>query len=258
MPFHTFAYTKLDTAAAVNEDITALTDNFLTIQNGHFISQTDLTLLAAWGSDPGILNARINTPHFRAVSIPSIQPVEASTTPTSPPSFDWMQPSKLTIPAIDEIAFEISNGGAGGVRATGIVWAGLPGFTLNVPAGDTFKLRATGVITAVANTWTPGAITFDQTLPQGNYAVIGMEIVGANLQAARLVFQGIGPRPGCLARTAVSQKNWLETFARGSLGVWGTFPNTAQPNIEILAAAANVAQTVFLDVIRIGGNPFAP
>ncbi len=258
MAFHLFAYTDLDVAAATNDDVAALTDNYLTIQNGHFISQTDLMLMAAAAFNAGGTNARINTPHFRAVSIPSIQPIEVAIGPTDLPAIDWMAPAKLVIPAIDEIAFEISNGGAGGVRQTGLVWAALPGHTLNIPSGDSFTLRATGTITAVANTWTAGSFTFDQTLPQGNYQVIGMDIIGTNLQAGRLVFQGIGPRPGVLARTAVGNMSWPFMFRRGSAGIFGTFPNTAQPNIEILASGANTAQTVYLDVIRIGGNPFAP
>ena len=78
MPIHTAVFTKLVTAAAVNEDIPAVTDQVLTVQNSHYIAQEDMNLLAAYARDAGITNARIFTPQLLKVGVPSIVPPNAN------------------------------------------------------------------------------------------------------------------------------------------------------------------------------------
>jgi hypothetical protein len=251
MPIHTAVFTKLDTAAAVNEDIPAVTDQVLTVQNNHYIAQEDMNLLAAYARDAGITNARIFTPQLLKVGVPSIVPPNANAAPISLPPMIYYPPGKLRIPSIDEIAFQISNGGAGGVRAVGAIWLMTLGHSLNVPPGDVYTLRATVTITGTAAAWTAGVMVFDQTLPAGTYQVVGLDVVGATTELARLIFMGGGYRPGTIVRPAVSNYMW-EYFRAGTSGVLGTFVSTAQPQLEVFqTTGAATPYTVFIDVIKV-------
>jgi hypothetical protein len=252
MGFHLLAYTKLDTAGASNEDIPAVTDNFATVQNNHYILQQDTTLLAAYVRNAGFTNARLNTPDFRRVSIPSIQPGNVNAAPITLSPMVFFPPSRLRIPKIDEIALEASNSGGGGVRTIGGVWVASMDHNYNVPAGDVYTLRFTSTITAVANAWTLGGMTFDQTLPAGNYAVTGLDVIGATTEFARLAFLGGGMRPGVIVRPAVSNYMW-DHFRFGNVGLYGTFASTAIPNLEVFGtAAAGITYTGYMEVVKVG------
>jgi hypothetical protein len=185
------------------------------------------------------------------VSIPSIQPVDVGTAPTSIPAIDWYAPPYLQLNQLDETSFETTDAAAGAEQHYGFIGM-TDQLTHSPPAGNIITLRATASITAGNKVWGQGSFTLDQTLPAGNYAVVGMDVIGANLIAARLLFANGGPRPGCIARTGVGNKPDLR-FRGGRLGIWGTFYNTAVPYIELFGNAAPTTQTIFIDVIRIGG-----
>lgn len=250
--FHTLAFTRLDTAGAVNEDTPAVTDNFATVQNGHYILQQDTTLLAAYARNAGAVNARINTPDFRRVSIPSLQPVNVGAAPITLPPLVFFPPAKLRIPKIDEIAFELTNSGGGGVRTVGGVWVASLDHNYNLPPGDVYTLRFTAPITTVANVWTIGNMTFDQTLPAGNYTVCGLDVIGASTEFARLAFLGGGMRPGVVVRPAVGNYMW-DHFRYGNSGVFGSFASTAIPNLEVFNTAGGAVTYVgYMEVVKTG------
>ena len=246
--FHTCAYTASNSAAAANADTPALTDGWATIQNNHFIFQQDLKLLAAYANGAAISDARINTPHFRMVGFPHVCPVDVAALPSSLPALCIWQPPYITIPHIDEVAMELSNAAGGAEREFALLWVG--DGAMNIPQGDIYPLKFTAAITAVANQWTRGNITFESTLPAGTYSVVGMDVIGTTCVAARLRFQTYQMLPGCLGRATAATKP-EKTFREGRLGEWGRFTNTAIPTLEILCTAADTAQTGFMDVIKI-------
>lgn len=254
MPFHMVAFTKLDTAAASNEDIPGVNDQWAILNNAsHYLLPQDMWLAAAYWQNAGATNARINTPHYRFVGMPSLQPVNRTAAPVSiSPMVVW-RPQKLIVPKIDDVTFEASNDGAGAVRGIGGLWLSDDNWSLP-SAGQIYTMRFTGTITAVTLAWTSGNLTAEQGLPAGRYAVVGMDVIGTNLVFARLIFPGgIGPngmRPGVLARpTPLIYQD--DEFRRGNFGHFGSFESTAIPLLEIFSNGANTAQTVFLDLMRL-------
>lgn len=253
MPFHVLVYTKSDTAATNNEDYPGVSDQWAPVDAAnHYTLQYDTKLMAAYHQNAGATNARINTPTLRYIQLPSIQPVNVTAAPVTLSPICWYGDQYLSLPKLDPIAFEASNGGAGGVRGIGAIWvrAGDNQFT----PGNIITARLTGAITANTLTWTFGTMAFDQTLPYGRYQIVGMDIIGTNLVFGRLVFAGganiQGMRPGVLARPSTLIYQW-EYFRRGNAGLFGVFDSTAPPGLEIFSNGANTAQTVFLDLIRI-------
>lgn len=191
---------------------------------------------------------RVNTPKFRNVGLPSIIPVEASATPSDVPNIcDWADYDLVIDPA-DELGVDCVQSNAGAQQCYCFLWIDFG--RKMAPQGPCYTLRATSSTTCTSNTWTIGSLAFDQTLPSGEYSVIGMDCTATNLAAARLSFAGGGYRPGCIARTASGNKS-DDLFRFGRLGEWGRFTNVNIPNIELLSTGACTSQEVFLDVVKI-------
>ena len=112
-------------------------------------------------------------------------------------------------------------------------------------------LLATSATTATAHAWTACSLTFSQALRAGTYAIVGMKAMGVSAIGARLIFANQGARPGCPAYLTESDID-NPIFRNGNLGVWGTFSHNNVPQLEIFADAADTAQQVYLDVVKIG------
>lgn len=196
-----------------------------------------------------ITNVRVNTPSLRYVALPAVGPLNVTLTVPSPPNVvDW-GPNAPTLPVNDAITAEHTLGGGAPEVEYTLAW-----FSFGprpVPSGPRYRVRFTGTITAAAGTWVNGAMTPDQTLPQGRYAVTGLDAVGTNLVAVRLLFPGTFFRPGCLARNAVSGVPF-KGFTDDRLGLWGVFNSINVPTFDIFSSGANTAQTVFMDLVRLG------
>lgn len=246
---HLACYNSLVSAGGTNSDISAITDQALTISNGHYVLTENARLTAAYAQGENILRARVNTPKLRATSLPYIEPVNRATGPGDLPPFVSYGPYALGLDPIDEIAFETSNDlGAGTERHYIGAW-----FKFGerpVPTGPAFTVRATSSFTATANAWTAGAFTLDQVLPAGRYSVVGVRVVGTNLLFGRLIFPSQVIRPGTIASASEADQDFnLARF--GSLGELGQFDSIAQPQLEVLATGANSAQTCYMDIIRV-------
>jgi hypothetical protein len=246
--FHTVAFTASNAAAAVNADTPALNDGTIPIQNNHFLPQNDMKLLLAVGLGAALTDARLNTPHFRMVGFPHIWPVDVAALPTSVPAISAWDEPYITIPKLDELAAELSNSAGAPEREFLLLW--LQDMYMPPAMGDRYALKFTATITATANVWTRGNITFESSLPSGRYQVQGLDVFGTTLVAARLRYTQYTLSPGTLGRATMATKP-NPIFRQGRLGSWGEFDNTAQPQLEILCTAADTAQTGVLDVVKI-------
>lgn len=248
--WHLAAYSASLTNGSVFAQVAAVNDQVLTRTTGNnFILPRPGKLVAAYSAGVSITEARINTPSLRYVGLPLIGFLNAALVVPSPPAFTWWGDNGPPIPTVDEISVEHSLGGAAPEQEFSGLW-----FQFDkrpVPSGPTYRLEFTGTIAAVANTWVAGAVTPTSTLPQGTYAVVGMDVVGTNLLFARLIFPGSFFRPGVLCRNAkTSLPSYL--FTNEAMGLYGTFKSVNLPNLEIMSTGANAAQTLYLDLIRTG------
>jgi len=247
--FHTSAYLAAATAT-VNFDSTAIVDGIMQIQNGHLVPQSDMLIVYAKLNGVTGLRGRITSPSIRQISPVHIRPIDAALLPaTLTRPANWIK-NPLRAKALEELAVEVTNSAAGPnnmYTTLGLALAPIG----PIPNGDIFSMRGTGTTTVTASLWSQCAITWADTLPNGRYAVVGLNAFGTTAIAARLIFQDIPWRPGCVAgATDVVIQD--EMFRNGGLGVWGSFNNYAMPNVEFLCNAADTAQVVYLDLIRIG------
>lgn len=247
--FHLGAFRGSVTNGTTNTAIAGVADNILTkAASGAFFAPPGGRI--RWASAGGInaSRARINTPVLRMVGLPYIAPLNQTVAAPSPPNLaDYGQFGPAPF-ATDEVSVESTHTDA----AAQIQYA-LMAFSfgrVEPGSGMRYRLRWTAAITGVVGSWASGALTFDQTVPAGDYQIIGMDAFGTNLLGARLIFPGGGWRPGVLARNAVNSVPH-DMFLRGDLGCFGQFNNTAIPQLEVYVEAANSAQEGYFDVIKL-------
>jgi hypothetical protein len=118
-------------------------------------------------------------------------------------------------------------------------------------AGDITTMRATSTVTAVTGSWVLGAMTLENDLPAGRYAIVGAEVIGATAIAMRFRFAGGGYCPGVLCQQAAGEF-FLDRFRHGNAGAFGEFDNSLPPQIDVLGTAGAVTLTMYLDLIKVG------
>lgn len=255
MPQGCIAYTASNTAGASNVDTAALADPQMPRQNNHFLPPVDLMVYYAVVFGDGITDARLVSPSLRLPFIPYLWPINvvaAAAGFASDPNVVDYRANPFRVHMLEELELDTSNGLGAASRCGAVLFFGTG--PMDPPsAGNIFSLKCTATITATAYAWTSGTMTLGQTLPQGEYTVVGMEAIGTTLLAARLIFPGdpmIGQwRPGVVGVNGNGQR---PPFAgrKNQQGTMGKFRNTALPQLEILCAAADTSQTVFLDLIK--------
>lgn len=247
---HLIAFTGTQPIGATLAKLPALQDQVVPINSSNnFIMPQDFDVLAAYVQGPAVVNAQLATPSLRTVVLPFLQPVEAAGAPPDKPNVIYYYGNSPTLPRLDELQLNTSNVNAGTDLEFALIW--LSDRNQQLQSGRIYTALATAANTTANKVWTNSTIAFNQTLPGGRYMIVGMDVIGANLLAARLVLPGLNLRPGCLARTAYTNTP-SPLFRSGALGNYGWFDSIAPPTIDFLGTAAPTAQDIFLDLIKIG------
>lgn len=247
--FHTVGWRE-SIADIVEADIQPVVDQIMAINNNHFVPQRDMFLQYVYGGAAGITDARLDSPSFRQFSSPRVRPINLAIVPVDEPNIADYRANPLRARALEELEFLAAQTTGGAAVVVGL--AALSDSPLQImPQGDIYTMLGVGTTTVTAGAWSPTAITWADTLPNGRYAVVGFEAVGVTCVGARLTFENQWQRPGCLGQSLVSGAG-PAMFRKGGLGVWGYFDTFRMPSVEFLCNAADTAQTVFLDVMKVG------
>lgn len=243
------AFTGSQGVTATPVALPVVQDNFLSQQGTNSYTQDRASrLYGGYAQGASITQAQVNTPIFRNIGPENLTPVSVGAAILSLFPQNVSPINAPIIPRVDPIQFLTTNGGGGAEQQTGFIWLGDGNIGLG---GEEIRtIIATATITAGNLVWGSGSFTLTQQLPAGRYRVVGLDIVGANLLAARLVFTNGGMRPGCIARASTAILPTF-TFMNGNLGSWGEFESYSQPNIELFGSAAPTTQTIYLQIQQI-------
>lgn len=246
---HTVAW-RVSAADATLVDITPVPDSVMAVNNAHFVPQVDNSILYAYAGAATLNRARLSSPSLRQVSTPWIRPQGTALVPLDEPNIADYRANPLTVRGLEELAFEAMQTTGGAAVIVGVAALTREGMGM-APQGQTYTMRGTGGTTVTAGAWSLVTVTWQDTLPAGNYVVTGFEAVGVTCCAARLIFEDSVSRPGCVGQSLVSGNN-NPMFRKGGLGAWGRFTGNRMPNVEFLCNAADTAQEMFLDFVRVG------
>lgn len=136
-----------------------------------------------------------------------------------------------------------------------------PGVILNgLTPGRFFTAHSSTTVTVTAAAWSVVALSIDQTLPAGLYALIGARAYSATGLFFRMFPQNAPLwRPGgtCVqAYDSLDPPNqramrWAGTHL-SKWGVWLTFFQNTVPQVEFFCTSADTAQEVWLDLVYLG------
>ena len=250
---HLAAFYAAVTDSTNNQAVAGVLDGALPYDSSsRFLYSEPQQVLAAFAMGDAILAARINAPSLRNFLLPSISPIEVAAVPASSPGMAWYGQNGPRLLATEGVCVEVSVGVQTIDTAYAAIWS-TPKF-VPAPLGPIFTARATSTITTVVGSWVLGSFAFEQTLPSGRYAVVGMHATGATSALCRIIFPGgTTLRPGVIVMPNADAVILSQPFRYGAMGLWGTFINTAQPQVELLGtSAASIALTLFLDLVKIG------
>jgi hypothetical protein len=247
--FHVLAY-QGSSHDIVGLDATPIPDDIFTIQNGHFLPQYDLQFYGGYFGGSILSYVQLVTPTTRQISIPRLVPINAAVVPVTNPNMVDLRLNPLRLRAVEEISLLNTLGtNAGNQPFINVLFVGK---SLDpIPQGDILTLHGTSTTAAVVNAWTSLAITYDNTLPAGTYAIIGAQVQSTNAIAHRFIFKDQWLRPGFLSvSSATNRLNW--DYYRGAMGLLGTFTTTTYPTLQVLCASADATHDVTFSIIRVG------
>lgn len=249
MSFHTVAWSAT-VAATSQTDLTPVSDQNILVQNSHFVFQQPARLLGATYMHAVAGQAAFSTPTLRLITSPRMHNlIRAVQPPTFPQIHDYRR-NPLVIPKMEELQLLVTNAAVTSGVGTGVAFVDT-GNMRQAQLGQTYVLRGTSTVAAIANQWSLlSAITWIDTLPVGRYAVTGGVVASTNAQAFRVRFQNQIDRPGGLSQVSeFLDQNYM--FLDGGLGEWGQFDNYAMPLVEVLCNGADASHVILLDITRL-------
>lgn len=251
--FHTIAFSQNNTSVNVGTLTTPVVDPTVTINGNNLLVPDKINnLFAAAGfttAGTAATKGQLQSPSLREMFFPSLTPLPVAATLDTFAHVYELFDNPIPLVTNEGLNYQqnATNSTSSG-QSGAIVWLS-DGARSQSMKSKIYTMRATASIQQAVNAWTNGALTFDQTLPVGNYDIVGMRAEAAGLLAARLVFIGQSAitRPGCPGNADDTKTDMVE-FRYGKLGVWGTFNSLTPPSIDVLGGTAS-AQTLYIDLV---------
>lgn len=251
---HLAAYGKSVANGSTYAQVTGVADGALTRDTANnYIMPSNMQVLAAFLLGVDVTRGQIQAPSLRNIAYPEIYPAEVVATNAIPTgcNFQVYGQNGPRLLQNESVGVYVSTGGAAPAEVNAALW--LADRFLPAPQGMVTTLVATASIAALVDQWVLGTLTFETQLAAGQYAVVGMAVIGADATLARLVFPGsTNFRPGCIVDQAYGNRLWHDSFRMGKLGAWGNFVFNSPPQLEIFGhTAATTTYTVLLDVVKV-------
>jgi hypothetical protein len=230
--------------------IAAIADPSLTVAGNNVqIPNFASMLVAAYALSPNIVQAQLQSPSLRRIANFDIYPLAQAYTPATVFEMAQFFQNPIQLDVNEQMQAFISEDavGADDLAVIAFLADGKP----DLITDPMYTLHCTAAITCNAYEWTNGALVFDQALPVGTYGIVGAKGYSVNGIAFRFVFQGSTPRPGglCVDQTYLTD---MINQRYGGWGLWGTFDSVTPPTLDWLANAADVAEDLYLDLIKLG------
>lgn len=245
-------HTKLASSTTAATALTPVTDAIATVASPYLYVPALSQLLGGYLIGQGADQAYIQTPSLLQIGNFRIAPLDtAAAVPASPLPLSLQPASPVKLNPTEGMQFFSDNANSSNQYDTvGIVF--LSDGPIAPVNGDIRTIKATCTTSATGFSWQNAALTFSDTLPAGNYNLVGMRVEGAHVLAARVVFQGnASVRPGCIG-VGSATKLADPLFRKGNLGVWGAFSQFNPPSLDVMTDGTSETAVIFLDIIKTG------
>lgn len=242
--------------------------------NGVQVSATLTYLMALAGVGPNLVHVRAQSPSMLPFPYNAYSPNNRGGGFESPPRIWDLSTAPLPLKMTEELdIFATQNSGGNeteyilvffsdGQKTAPAATPNPAGIVLNnMMPGRVFTVHSATTTTVVGGAWTQVVPALDQTLPAGQYALLGARAYSASGLFFRMYPQ-IQPlwRPGGLAVQAYdamdppNQRFFQQGSAStGGWGQWLTFYQNTVPKVEFFCLNNDTAQELWFDLIWLGG-----
>lgn len=236
---HLLAFSGSIAVGAVLLPVPAIADQVLNRSgNDVFVPEEMPNIFATYMMGTNLVRGELVSPSLRRIFLEEIG--VGDTAPIPAAAYKQMRfygQDVLPLEPDELLEVQMFHSNAGAQQLTCLVWL------CDVPPApiaptDVHTVRISSTTAAVANAWSLLPITFDQSLPAGQYELVGARFRSTNLQAFRFAFRGGSWRPGYPGAALISDyiDDWQDP---GYIGVLGTFRHNLPPQIEVLCNAAD-------------------
>lgn len=218
--------------------------------NGFLVPPTINKIMRVFAVGTNLTRVQLTSASIRDYAPFDIGPVNVGTAIESPLRLARWDSNPLPLVTNEELdAFGVqSNAGAQRIRV-GVMFCDQP---VRPATGRIFTVHWTASATLVANAWTSFAITFDNGIPSGSFAIVGSRMISAGALFHRWIPRG-GPayRPGHVAyQTQDGAAFAMDRY--GEMGEWLRFTNTTPPQCEVFSGSADTSEEGYMDLIQVG------
>lgn len=249
---HLAVYTSSIANGSVLLQVTQLADPIIAPLNNGFQVPPDLPYLGlAAGVGTNLTRFQLTSGSIRKLFPWDFEPVNVGTAIESPARVHNFMGAPYPLTANEELdAFALQSNAAAQREYVAVIFTDGPVRPL---IGPIQTIHATSSTTLTANAFTACALTLDNGLDGGTYAVMGARCFSAGALFFRFVPRGGGnpKRPGGLAVQARDGLN-ADGQRYGGWGEWLRFSNTAVPQIEVLSTSADTSEEFYLDLMKVG------
>ena len=188
MGFAVLPYTFATGGSVTDADVAAVADPDFSTRNSHFIFTEQFRLAAAAVFAPNVSRVNVQVPTWNAIGRFNVWPLNKSANVPSPPQICWLRQQMPSIPTNEEVTIKATD--TASEQLTVFLWIVTNDWTANLPSGKLMiPIRVTASPTLVTNGWSAlNALTFEQSLRGGTYAVCGAQFVGSGLLLVRIIF----------------------------------------------------------------------
>lgn len=247
--FTTVAFmVSVDASAALTNITPAVDDHIHVAGNFIYIPNFASKLLGAYAAGVTPVRAQLRSPSLRMMYNAELEPMGAALEPGIPQELIDLFESPYDLKVGEPMEGLIQAGAGAQVNVIIAFLGDGPAVRDRRPH---ITIRATGGSAAVANTWTNSALTFSDSLPAGEYDIVGFKAMSTTMVSCRLFVPGSFMRPGVLGVDAVTDAQaWR--FRHGNAGILGHFIHDTPPVAQVLCTAADAANTQFfwLDLVK--------
>ena len=257
MPFDVVAFLETQTATALS-NVSAVADPVYQISGDDLLVKKQASFLA------GLLHIGVTTPKYAELRQPSLKvpyrfvKSAISTVVDHRAGFTNLFDRPLPLYGGEKLNALVMNATA---EYSAVVAFLTSGYIKPEPITPTHVITAMIDSTLTANIWNTVTPTFDQDLPAGRYAVIGMKfgsyLADCQPLACRLVLPETQWRPGVVSAEITADKTLFVNLTNDLESKWGlmseiSFPHDNMPKLEVLSLTADTDHMLELTLRKVG------
>lgn len=251
MAFHTVLFDSSIANGSVLLQVTNVADPIIATSGKGFIIPPNMSMLAmAAAVGTNLTRFQLTSGSIRKMFPFDFDKVNVGALIENPARYHDFTAAPYQLDTYEELDAFALQSNAGAQSETVAVW--LSDGPLRPVLGKVQTVHATSATTLVARAWTPCTMTLDNGLDGGNYAIVGAQAFSVSGVFFRLAPRG-GPvfRPGGFCGQA---RDALPPMAQryGGWGEWMRFQNLQPPQVEFFATAADTAEEVYFDLVKVG------